>query len=93
MPKNLSEVPAFMRQVWLATFATVDARLRPHAVPVFFTFDEGRVYIQSDRRSVKVRNLKRNDAVAVVVSRGDEVVILRGRGRIVEDEGQFIRRT
>jgi nitroimidazol reductase NimA-like FMN-containing flavoprotein (pyridoxamine 5'-phosphate oxidase superfamily) len=93
MPKTLPEVSAFMKQVGLAIFTTVDARLRPHAVPVFFTFDDGRVYIQSDRRSVKVRNLKKNDNVAIVVSRGDEAVILRGRGRIVEDEGEFVGRT
>jgi len=93
MPKALSEVPAFMRQVWLATLATVDARLRSHAVPVFLTFDDGRVYIQSDRRSVKAGNLKRNDNVTVVVCHGDEAVILRGRGRIVKDEDEFVRRT
>jgi nitroimidazol reductase NimA-like FMN-containing flavoprotein (pyridoxamine 5'-phosphate oxidase superfamily) len=93
MPKTLSEVSAFMKQVGLAIFTTADARLRPHAVPVFFTFDDGRVYIQSDRRSVKVRNLKKNDNVAIVVSRGDEAVILRDRGRIVDGEDEFVRRT
>lgn len=96
MPKSLSEIPSFMNKVRVATFATVDARARPHAVPVFFTYDDGRVYIQTDRGSVKVRNLRRNENVVVVVFQGyhgEAAVIVRGKGRIIEDDGEFVRRT
>lgn len=85
-----------MKRVRLATFATVDVRARPHAVPVFFTYDDGRVYIQTDRGSVKVRNLRGNDNVVVVAfhgSLGEEAVIIRGKGRVIKEESEFIRRT
>ena len=77
----------------LASFATVDSDCRPHVVPVFFTYENGRVYVQTDKNSVKVRNLSRNNNVAVAVYRGEEAVVIRGKGRVVEDHQEFRRRT
>jgi len=80
MPNSLKEVQSFMNRERLAAFATVSPNNEPHIVPVFFTYDNGKVYIQTDRNSVKVRNLIRNINVAVVVYCGEEAVIIRGRG-------------
>lgn len=77
----------------LASFATVTARGEPHVVPVFFTYDEGKVYVQTGRKSAKVRNLLRNRNVAVAVYRGEEAVIIRGEGRIIDEDEEFLRRT
>jgi len=82
-----------MEREWLASFVTVDAERKPHVVPVWFTYDDGKVHVQTDRKSVKVRNLKRNENVGVAVYRGDEAVIIRGKGRVVEDEEQFVKLT
>jgi len=64
----------------LAIFATVNSSNQPHIVPAFFTYDDGKVYIQTDRNSVRMRNLMRNDNVAVAVYHGEEAVIIRGEG-------------
>lgn len=93
MPQSLSEVSSFMRKERLASFVTVDAKGRPHIVPVFFTYDEGKVYVQTDRQSVKVRNLAKNRNVAIGVYRGEEAVIIRGIGKVVMDRKAFIKRT
>jgi len=93
MPKRLDEVKTFMDRARLASFATVDSNNAPHVVPVFFTYDEGKVYIQTGRKSVKVRNLLRNNNVAMAVYRGEEAVIIRGKARIIDDEKEFIKRT
>lgn len=93
MPRNLSEVFHFMNRERLASFATVDPLNRPHVVPVFFTYDKGRLYVQSDRNSMKVRNLRKNDNVAVAVYRGEEAVIIGGKAKIIDDEKEFIKRT
>jgi len=82
-----------MDQERLASFATVDSNHEPHIVPVFFTYDDGKVYIQTDRNSVKVHNLTHNDNVAVAVYSGEEAVIIRGKGRVIEDEAAFVKRT
>jgi len=93
MLKNMTDVKRFMNQEKLASFATVDAYNRPHVVPVFFTYDNGKVYVQADRKSLKVRNLGTNHNVAVAVYRGEESVIIRGKGHIIESESEFIKRT
>lgn len=93
MPKTSSEVQDYMNRKRLASFVTVDAGNKPRIVPVFFTYDEGRVYIQTDRSSVKVRNLMKNDNVAVAVYSGEEAVIIRGKGGILENDEEFVKKT
>jgi nitroimidazol reductase NimA-like FMN-containing flavoprotein (pyridoxamine 5'-phosphate oxidase superfamily) len=82
-----------MDQERLASFATVDPFSRPHVVPVFFTYGDGKVYVQTDRESVKVRNLLNNSNVAVAAYRGDEAIVIRGEGRIIDSDEEFIKRT
>jgi nitroimidazol reductase NimA-like FMN-containing flavoprotein (pyridoxamine 5'-phosphate oxidase superfamily) len=93
MPKSRREVQVFMDWVRLASFATVDSNNRPHVVPVFFTYNNGTVYVQTDRDSVKICNILRNNNVAVAVYSGEEAVIVRGKGRVIDDEEEFIKRT
>jgi len=93
MIKNMANVKRFMNRERLASFATIGAYNRPHVVPVFFTYDSGKVYIQADRKSLKVRNLRRNHNVAIAVYHDEEAVIIRGKGRIIESENDFIKRT
>jgi len=82
-----------MNQERLASFATVSSKNEPHIVPVFFTYDDGKVYIQTDRNSMKVRNLAQNDNVAVAIYSGEEAVIMRGKGCVIESEAAFAKRT
>ena len=93
MPKSLDEVKSFMNRERLTSFATVNRKCKPHVVPVFFTYEDGKVYVQSDRNSVKVHNLSKNDNVAVAVYSGEEAVIIIGKGRIVNSEEEFVKRT
>jgi len=82
-----------MNREQLATFATVDSNNEPHIVPVFFTYDDSKVYIQTDRNSVKVHNLIRNNNVAVAVYHGEEAVIIRGTARLIDSSEEFVKRT
>ena len=96
MPKRLSEVHNFMGKERLASIATVGHNNEPHVVPVFFTCEEGRVYIQTSRSSIKVRNLMKNDNVAIAVYTlpfGEEAVIIRGKARIIDSDEEFVKRT
>lgn len=93
MPKSLREVQSFMARERLASFATVTPTNEPHVVPVFFTYEKGKVYVQTDMDSVKVRNLSRNNNVSVAVYSREEAVIMRGKGRIIESDKEFVERT
>jgi len=95
MPTSETEAESFLLRERVAVFCTVDPEHHPHAVPVFFTYHHGKVYVHTDRESVKVRNVLTNPNVALVVYRGgygEEAVVIRGRARIVEDD-EFERRT
>ena len=93
MPKSLGEVQSFMNRERLAAFATISSNSMPHVVPVFFTYNDGKVYIQTDRNSVKVRNLIRNNNVTVAIYRREEAVILRGKTRLIDSDEEFVKRT
>lgn len=93
MPKNSIEVEKFMARERLASFATVTPNGEPHVVPVFFTYVDGKVYVQTDRNSVKAHNMLANDNVTVAVYSGEEAVIVRGKGRIVDRDEEFIGKT
>jgi nitroimidazol reductase NimA-like FMN-containing flavoprotein (pyridoxamine 5'-phosphate oxidase superfamily) len=95
MPRSLAEVDSFLHRERVAAFCTVDSEHRPHVVPVFFTYNDGKVYVQTDRKSVKAHNLLTNPNVAVAVYSGDfgeEAVIIRGQARILSGD-EFLRRT
>ena len=93
MPKNLQQVKSFMDKQWLASFATVDRKNAPHVVPVFFTYDDGKVYVQTGRKSVKVRNVSKNSNASVAVYSREEAVIVRGKASIISDSTEFKTRT
>ena len=93
MPKTLEKVRSFMNIERLASFATVGLNHEPHVVPVFFTYEDRKMYIQTSRNSVKVRNLMRNGNVAAAVYQGEEAVIIRGKARIIKSETEFAKRT
>jgi len=93
MLKSLNDVANFMKRQRIASFATVDTENKPHVVPVWFTYDDGKVFVQTDRKSVKVRNLKKNNSVAIAVYSAEEAVIIRGKAQIIRDEEEFVKRT
>jgi len=92
MPKTMNEVKDFMERERLADFATVNDKGEPCIVPVFFTYDNGKAYVQTSRNSVKVRNVLRSHNVALSVIYREEAVILRGIAKIV-GEDEFVGRT
>lgn len=71
----------------IAWFTTVDEHGRPHAVPVWFFWHDGRVLIFSRHDSAKVANVRRRSPVLVHLDTGtfgSEVVILHGSARVSE---------
>jgi len=93
MLKSLNDVVDFMKRQRIASFATVDTERKPHVVPVWFEYDDGKVFVQTDRNSAKVHNIKKNKNVAITVYSAEEAVILRGEARIIRDEEEFVKRT
>jgi PPOX class probable F420-dependent enzyme len=77
-----------------AVFATVRPDGRPHAVPVWYTPDEGGYAFTTWHETVKARNLAANAAVALVVQ--DErppfdYAMVEGRAELLDDPDECRR--
>ena len=66
---------AAARNYWLCTTMTTGG---PHAAPVWGVVTGQTLYLYSERRTVKARNLAADPRVVVHLESGDDVVIVRG---------------
>jgi PPOX class probable F420-dependent enzyme len=66
---------ATARNYWLCTTMRSGA---PHAAPVWGVVADGTLYLYSERRTVKARNLTADPRAVVHLESGDNVVIVRG---------------
>jgi nitroimidazol reductase NimA-like FMN-containing flavoprotein (pyridoxamine 5'-phosphate oxidase superfamily) len=70
------------RNYWIST---VRPDCRPHSVPTWGVWLDGKLYFGGGTRTRKARNLAANPHVAAHTESADEVVILEGSARIVAD--------
>ena len=99
------EVEHFVRAQRVARLATVDARGRPHVLPIVFAYIAGYLYTPLDlkpksvpsERLRRVRNILSNPHVQVLIDHYDEdwqqlgYVQLRGRGELIEQGDEYRR--
>lgn len=70
------------RSIWVST-TRPDGR--PHAVPVWFIWEDPHLYFISARRLQKSKNLARQSWIVLHLGDGDDVVILEGPAKIVTE--------
>lgn len=59
----------FLQEPHVAVLATVDAKGRPHAAPVWYLYDDGVFVISTGRGSRKHRNVQANPNVTLVIDK------------------------
>lgn len=69
---------AAARNYWLCTTTSSGA---PHAAPVWGVVTGQALYLYSERRTVKARNLAADPRVVVHLESGEDVVIVRGTAK------------
>ena len=77
----------FIQRLDLCRLATVYPDCRPHVVPVNYVFLDGKFYIGVDWESRKVKNIQKNNKVALVID-----LYKPNRGILVEGEAELIDR-
>jgi nitroimidazol reductase NimA-like FMN-containing flavoprotein (pyridoxamine 5'-phosphate oxidase superfamily) len=90
MTMTQAEIDTFLSGVYLARVATVRADDRPHVVPVWYLWEDGILYFETARTSVKVKNLQANSNIAITVdvTAGGlrlRYVIMEGQAEFIED--------
>ena len=74
------------RTYWLCTTMPSGA---PHAAPVWGVVTGGTLYLYSERRTVKARNLAADPRVVVHLESGEDVVIVRGTAEDLGAPAEF----
>lgn len=77
------EIDTYLRDSRTATLATVGPSGRPHLVAMWYGYVDGAIWFETKAKSQKVTNLRRDDAISVLVEDGSTYDTLRG----VELEG------
>ena len=75
--KRLSEA----RNIWLSSVRHSGA---PHLVPIWFVAHDGKFYLCTAPGSVKARNVRANERVALALEDGSTPIIYEGRGCVLE---------
>jgi PPOX class probable F420-dependent enzyme len=79
---------AATRSIWIAT-TRPDGR--PHAMPVWFTWDGRDVCFITQRSTQKARNLATQPWVVIHTGDGDDAIVLQGLMEIVVDRDELER--
>jgi PPOX class probable F420-dependent enzyme len=68
------------KNIWLAS---VRPDGRPHLVPIWFAWNENKIYICIEPGSVKAMNLAQNQRVSLALEDGSNPVICEGRAAVI----------
>ena len=92
-----AEIDDFLAQPRTAQLATLRASGTAHLAPVWFLWNDGKASVMADAGAVKVRNIRRNPAVALCVATPDHpynYVTIEGTANITGDGLEdMVRRT
>jgi nitroimidazol reductase NimA-like FMN-containing flavoprotein (pyridoxamine 5'-phosphate oxidase superfamily) len=100
--KNLTQldwVTTLLGQAVLARIATADPRTcQPHVVPVWFEWDGEYIWISSFRSTRKIREIKLNPLVSIVIDVADGLegmrsIIFEGAAELITDPEIVIARS
>lgn len=61
---------------------------RPHAIPTWFWWDDGRLYFITARGTQKARNLALQPSIVAHFGDGDDVLFVEGEARSVADRAE-----
>ncbi|HKT21945.1 MAG TPA: pyridoxamine 5'-phosphate oxidase family protein [Nitrososphaerales archaeon] len=88
-PKQL----AFLKAHEVCRLATASKDARPHVVPVIYALDGEDVIVAIDYGTKKLRNLRENNSVALVVDeyRPNKAVMVEGECEILERGKEYLR--
>lgn len=65
----MSEQEEFLKEANVAVLATVDAKGRAHAAPIWYLYEDGEVLMSTGRGSQKHKNVEAHPEVTLVVDR------------------------
>ncbi len=88
MPKG--EVEALINTEPLLRLATASKSAEPHVATIWYVHLDGSIYLTADEKTKKIRNIKENSKVSLVIDSGQELfkvkgVMISGEAKIIKD--------
>jgi len=91
----------YLREGELARLSTISSDGKPHVVPVWYVYRDApvgeiktpRIYILTDKKSVKAKNISQNPNVALVIDEYNEKwdvsgMVVRGKAKLLDDKSE-----
>lgn len=80
MPLNKSEIDELLSKEEIAYIASVKANGDPHVAPIWFVYTVGKVYFETDKNTLKFKNIKLKNKIALCFS-GKPAYLIEGSVR------------
>jgi len=84
-PLTKEEIETLLKEAKIARFCTLDKDGTIHAMPVWFKYENGQIFVGTPAASHKARNVKRNNNVTVLIDvEGPPTkgVLIRGKAKM-----------
>lgn len=78
MPLNKTEIDELLKKEEIVFIATTKAAGSPHLVPIWFIYYKGKIYFETDITTVKFKNIKRRNKIALCFG-GKRTYIIEGK--------------
>jgi len=78
VPLNKSEIDELLEKEEIVFIATTKPNGSPHIAPIWFVFHKGKIYFETDKATVKFKNIKRKNKIALCFG-GRETYIIEGK--------------
>ena len=75
----------FVMGTHFAALSTLHKDGSPHTTPVWYMYDDGKFIVNTSLGRVKVKNVKRDDRVALLVHEEYSYVLVEGRARFAKE--------
>jgi PPOX class probable F420-dependent enzyme len=72
----------FAARPLLCKFASTNIDGSPHVTPTWFMYEDGKFVITTPQNTVKARNARRDNRVALLMDDGESYLMVRGNARI-----------
>lgn len=94
MPLTPQEIDEFLGEPHIAVVSTASPSGVPHAMPIWYAWRDGKVLFHTGPGSKKMRNLRKNPRVSVVVDSKVapyKVVVIEGTARELPEDRELSR--
>jgi PPOX class probable F420-dependent enzyme len=68
-----------------ASFSTIHRDGSPHTTPIWYMYEDGKFIVNTSLERVKVKNVMRDDRVALLVHEAYSYLLVEGRARIANE--------